>query len=278
MHNMKRVGVLLALGLLISISGCTWISSWFNREPRSADVQHPGADVTFGIKSEEEKKAEAAKAANKAASAAKAGEQAGQAGEKPALDVTDANGAGANGAAGADGSKSTAAGAGGAAGAGDVAGATAGSGSPTLAAKEMAGAMADGSGAAAGGPVIDKTAIGGDALFQFGKSELTDQGRTRLDELAAKIQGMPQGMVTMVEVVGHADRLGTRATNKRLSEKRAASVAGYLVSKGVASNMIKSMGKGDTEPVMQCKGNKPTPEVVSCLAPNRRVEVVIHGK
>ena len=54
-------------------------------------------------------------------------------------------------------------------------------------------------------------------------------------------------------------------------------VKNYLIKNGVDGSLIKSMGKGSSQPVKQCKGKRKTPALIACLAPNRRVEVVIRG-
>ena len=43
---------------------------------------------------------------------------------------------------------------------------------------------------------------------------------------------------------------------------------------------ITAVGKGETAPVTKakdCVGNKPTPKLIACLQPDRRVEVEVTG-
>ena len=49
------------------------------------------------------------------------------------------------------------------------------------------------------------------------------------------------------------------------------------LSQGVDSSIISSEGKGESEPVVQCAGNKATKKLISCLQPNRRVEIRAEG-
>jgi hypothetical protein len=56
-------------------------------------------------------------------------------------------------------------------------------------------------------------------------------------------------VLEVVIAVGHADRIGSAAYNQKLSEKRAASVKDYLVSKGIPANRVYTEGKGSKQPV-----------------------------
>jgi outer membrane protein OmpA-like peptidoglycan-associated protein len=69
-------------------------------------------------------------------------------------------------------------------------------------------------------------------------------------------------------VEGHTDSVGSDSKNLDLSQKRADSVREYLVSRGVKSGAISSIGKGESVPVADNK----SPEG---RANNRRVEIVI---
>jgi OOP family OmpA-OmpF porin len=51
-----------------------------------------------------------------------------------------------------------------------------------------------------------------------------------------------------------------------------------LVNKDVAQELVQVEAKGESAPVVQCKGNKATERLKACLTPNRRVEVVVYGK
>ncbi len=42
-------------------------------------------------------------------------------------------------------------------------------------------------------------------------------------------------------------------------------------------DIITADGKGESEPVAQCSGNKATKTLISCLQPNRRVEIRAEG-
>ncbi|MCC7134559.1 MAG: OmpA family protein, partial [Gemmatimonadales bacterium] len=52
-----------------------------------------------------------------------------------------------------------------------------------------------------------------------------------------------------VTIEGHTDAQGDDAYNLKLSERRAAAVVKYLTDQGIAANRLRSVGKGETEPV-----------------------------
>jgi outer membrane protein OmpA-like peptidoglycan-associated protein len=71
---------------------------------------------------------------------------------------------------------------------------------------------------------------------------------------------------TLLEVAGHTDNTGSEAYNQTLSEKRAATVAQYLTSKGIRNDRIITVGAGETHPI----ASNDTPDGRQA---NRRVEL-----
>ena len=130
--------------------------------------------------------------------------------------------------------------------------------------------------APAAAPAREKVTVAADALFDFNKATLRPEGKAKLDDVVSKSK---QLVLEVVIAVGHADRIGGAAYNQKLSEKRAASVKDYLVSKGIPANRIYTEGKGSKQPVTkpdQCKGPK-SAKVIACLQPDRRVDIEIIG-
>ena len=72
---------------------------------------------------------------------------------------------------------------------------------------------------------------------------------------------------TTMQVEGYTDNVGTDESNLKLSEARAKSVCDFLQSQGIATDRLKSVGKGVADPVAPNE----TPEG---RAKNRRVEIV----
>ncbi|QDC44048.1 OmpA family protein [Methylophilus medardicus] len=124
-------------------------------------------------------------------------------------------------------------------------------------------------------PQNETVTVSAEKLFGFDKANLREEGRKVLEETAAKIKSNPE--ISAVVVTGHTDRIGSDAYNQKLSERRAKQVADYLIAQGVDSNIITSEGKGKTEPVVQCDGKKVSKKLISCLQPNRRVEIRAEG-
>ncbi|MDY4594590.1 MAG: hypothetical protein SO424_06005, partial [[Pasteurella] aerogenes] len=56
-------------------------------------------------------------------------------------------------------------------------------------------------------------------------------------------------------------------------------VANYLVSKGVAQDVISATGYGEANPVTgaTCDTVKGRKALIACLAPDRRVEIAVKG-
>ncbi|MDR2677996.1 MAG: OmpA family protein, partial [Zoogloeaceae bacterium] len=129
-------------------------------------------------------------------------------------------------------------------------------------------------------PTAGKITLSADALFDFNKDVLRPEGKAKLDEVAAQADALNLEVIT---AVGHTDRIGKDAYNQRLSERRAASVKRYLISKGIADNLIYTEGKGETQPVTgsECDGlgaeNGRNKKLVVCLQPDRRVDIELIG-
>lgn len=129
-------------------------------------------------------------------------------------------------------------------------------------------------------PVIQKLTLSTDVLFDFGKAELKDSGKARLDQLAAEIKCAD---VDEIIAVGHADRIASEDYNQRLSEMRAQAVKDYLTEQRVTAQRVTAEGRGEMQPVTgeDCKklgaersANK---KLVACLQPDRRVEIEVLG-
>lgn len=62
--------------------------------------------------------------------------------------------------------------------------------------------------------------------FEFGKTALPDEAKTRLDQMIAQIKADPKG--AYFEIEGHTDDVGDAALNQRLGMERADAVKMYL--------------------------------------------------
>ncbi|WLI11493.1 MULTISPECIES: OmpA family protein [Pseudomonas] len=115
-------------------------------------------------------------------------------------------------------------------------------------------------------PVSEVITLNGNVLFAYNQSELMPEARSELDSLMVKLQNTD---VVSIKVIGHTDSQGSDAYNQKLSERRASSVAAYLLSQGLAPNKLTSEGRGESQPV----ADNDTEEG---RAQNRRVELHIN--
>jgi len=99
--------------------------------------------------------------------------------------------------------------------------------------------------------------------FATGKATLLPESQDILDKVAESLNDNPG---VNVEVGGHTDSRGARATNLRLSQTRAFSVREYLISKGVSAARITAKGYGPDQPVA-------SNATAAGRAANRRVEL-----
>ena len=127
-------------------------------------------------------------------------------------------------------------------------------------------------------PERRRVSFSAESLFGFDQSTIKPEGRAALDKFASDTLGT-QFEVIVVE--GHTDRLGSSAYNQKLSQRRADAVKAYLVGNGgFDANKVTANGKGESSPVTStadCKGNKPSPKLIACLQPDRRVDIVVSG-
>ncbi|MDD5273555.1 MAG: OmpA family protein, partial [Methylovulum sp.] len=100
--------------------------------------------------------------------------------------------------------------------------------------------------------------------FMFDSAELTPNAKELLDGVAESLSAYPQK--NDIEVQGHTSSEGSNAYNMRLSQRRAASVVGYLKSKGVR-NRLRATGFGEDHPIADNATEAGKSE-------NRRVELI----
>jgi OOP family OmpA-OmpF porin len=116
-------------------------------------------------------------------------------------------------------------------------------------------------------PVAEKITFAADVLFDFDKSVIKPDGRSKLDDLANKVRSIN---LEVVIAIGHADAVGSDAYNQALSVRRAEAVKAYLMSKGIEGNRVYTEGKGEKQPVADNKTKEGR-------AKNRRTEIEVIG-
>jgi len=107
-----------------------------------------------------------------------------------------------------------------------------------------------------------------DVLFQFNSSRLTGDAQGTLGEISEVIRDLPGRQIS---VEGHTDSIGTTSYNKRLSVRRASSVADGLRTRGVSGERLRVAGYGEGSPIA-------TNNSEAGRARNRRVEIVIENQ
>ncbi len=106
-----------------------------------------------------------------------------------------------------------------------------------------------------------------DVLFDFNKYDLKPEARERLARISGIVLAYPD---LKLAIEGHTDSVGTDEYNQTLSEKRAQTVQGYLVSSSVPADHVSATGLGKADPVADnatAAGRKQ----------NRRVELIVSG-
>jgi outer membrane protein OmpA-like peptidoglycan-associated protein len=108
--------------------------------------------------------------------------------------------------------------------------------------------------------------LDGAVLFASGKATLLPIAEQKLGQVAEVLQNQDDSKKIVVE--GHTDSVGSDENNRRLSQDRADAVRAFLVTKGVPSARISSVGRGESTPI----GDNKTPDG---RAMNRRVEIIV---
>ena len=101
--------------------------------------------------------------------------------------------------------------------------------------------------------------------FDIASTEVTPDSLPILEALFAEVA---KREAVEVQVTGHTDRVGTDATNDRLSLERAQGVRDILIQRGLKTSFIRAVGRGEREPLIPTPEEQPEPR-------NRRVEVIV---
>jgi outer membrane protein OmpA-like peptidoglycan-associated protein len=84
--------------------------------------------------------------------------------------------------------------------------------------------------------------------FKFGKVDLPDTAKARLDEMMTQLKASPQNI--FIEIEGHTDNVGDKKTNERIGEERADAVKRYLYEQHqIPLHKINVISYGEEKPV-----------------------------
>lgn len=103
-------------------------------------------------------------------------------------------------------------------------------------------------------------------FFDFNKADMKPEYEAQLDELVEAMKEFPGATF---EVSGHTDSRGADAYNMKLSQRRADYIRSMLIKRGLSPDKLKSVGKGETEPVI------PNAETEAEHEQNRRADITI---
>jgi len=118
-------------------------------------------------------------------------------------------------------------------------------------------------------PAPTKVAFSADSLFDFAKADVKPAGAQHLDKFAADVKGVDFEVIT---ATGHTDRIGSHASNMKLSERRAESVKTYLVQSAAIPAGKKSYTRSAESPGANewyCRSCADTSAPPRVLKPNR---------
>lgn len=114
-------------------------------------------------------------------------------------------------------------------------------------------------------PAPAKTGLDMFINFDLNSSDLTPDAQAKLSEFAKALQDNRLKSHSFV-VEGYTDALGSESYNVGLSQRRAQSVASFLLDSGIEPARLKAVGKGESDPR--------TPDPYDPM--NRRVEMRIN--
>ncbi len=108
-------------------------------------------------------------------------------------------------------------------------------------------------------------------FFASGQSMLQAESKAELDKLVDLMKKRP---MLIVEIAGHTDASGSDELNQKLSEKRALSVADYLVEHGIERSRLRTTGFGESKPIAMNYNKDGSPNKQG-MSLNRRFEFTV---
>ena len=117
---------------------------------------------------------------------------------------------------------------------------------------------------------VTTVTISADILFEFGKADLNDDGKTTI---IAAVKDAPNG--ASIDVTGYTDTKGTDTDNAALSQARAEAVA-VIITDARRDLTVNPVGKGSADPVAS-NTNDDGSDSPEGRAKNRRVEIRFSG-
>jgi outer membrane protein OmpA-like peptidoglycan-associated protein len=103
--------------------------------------------------------------------------------------------------------------------------------------------------------------------FKFGKVDLPDEAKQKIDEMVAQLKQDPKNV--FIEIEGHTDNVGTKAANEKIGLERAQAVERYLYEQyQVPLHKMNVISYGEDKPIAPNKTK-------AGRAQNRRVVIKV---
>jgi outer membrane protein OmpA-like peptidoglycan-associated protein len=83
-------------------------------------------------------------------------------------------------------------------------------------------------------------------FFEFNSYDLTPNSLPELDKI---VRFLLEDTKAAIEIGGHTDSIGSDSYNQQLSERRASTVASYLIKKGIPQKRVFYKGYGSSKPI-----------------------------
>jgi outer membrane protein OmpA-like peptidoglycan-associated protein len=84
--------------------------------------------------------------------------------------------------------------------------------------------------------------------FKFGKTDLPDEAKNRIDQVISQLKADPKGV--FIEIEGHTDNVGSKEVNERIGLERAEAVKRYIYeAHQVPLHKINVISYGEEKPV-----------------------------
>ena len=97
---------------------------------------------------------------------------------------------------------------------------------------------------------VNSTAVLRNIFFDYGKSTLKTESTVEIDRVYQMMKENPQ---ITIEISGHTDNVSSKKFNMVLSQKRANSVANYLIQKGINRKRFVTKGYAFSKPIADNK-------------------------
>ena len=112
-------------------------------------------------------------------------------------------------------------------------------------------------------------------FFDFGRYSLNAEAKAELEKV---FQAMRADLSTKLTLLGHADAIGNKDANIKLSANRARSARNYLLNKGIRSERMSIKVFGESDPIAPNKDDIDNTDRPEARKLNRRVTLALRDE